>query len=58
LNFTFPGYDEIDLKENGIDTPVTIHNLHEYVELVSHFYLVETIKTQVYYFREGFEKVH
>jgi len=31
LNFTFPGYYDIELIENGADTAVTIKNLDLYV---------------------------
>jgi len=28
LNFTFPGYSDIELIDNGADMPVTISNLN------------------------------
>jgi E3 ubiquitin-protein ligase TRIP12 len=57
LNFTFPGYDEIDLIENGEDMPVTLSNLDQYVQLLSRYYLYESTKSQINAFRDGFNKV-
>eukprot|EP01017_Pseudomicrothorax_dubius_P017697 TRINITY_DN19876_c0_g1_i2.p1 TRINITY_DN19876_c0_g1~~TRINITY_DN19876_c0_g1_i2.p1 ORF type:complete len:393 (+),score=87.06 TRINITY_DN19876_c0_g1_i2:64-1242(+) len=57
LTFTFPGYDEIDIVPNGISKAVTLANVDEYVSALAHYWLVETVKTQVHYFREGFRKV-
>ncbi|KQK81209.1 thyroid hormone receptor interactor 12 [Amazona aestiva] len=33
LDFTLPGFPNIELKKGGKDTPVTIHNLEEYLRL-------------------------
>ena len=57
LNFTFPGYDEIDLIENGEDMPVTLSNLDQYITLLARYYLFETTKSQIAAFRDGFNKV-
>lgn len=58
LNFTFPGYEEIELIENGEDTPVTLSNLEKYVSALTHYYLIETNKSQILAFRDGFDKVN
>jgi len=57
LNFTFPGYDEVDIIENGEDMPVTLSNLDQYISILSNYFLTETLKSQVLAFREGFDKV-
>lgn len=44
LDFTLPGYPNIELRANGSDTAVTIDNVHEYIELVVDF----TLKRGVY----------
>ncbi|NXV79234.1 TRIPC ligase, partial [Atlantisia rogersi] len=33
LDFTLPGFPNIELKKGGKDTPVTIHNLEEYLRV-------------------------
>ena len=35
LYFTFPGYNEVELKEGGSDILLTMKNVEEYVKLVS-----------------------
>jgi len=57
LNFTFPGYNEIELIENGEDMPVTLSNLDQYVSILARYILLETLKSQTSAFREGFDKV-
>ncbi|XP_066267756.1 E3 ubiquitin-protein ligase TRIP12-like isoform X2 [Branchiostoma lanceolatum] len=57
LDFTLPGYPNIELKKGGKDIPVTIHNLEEYVKLVIHWTLIEGVSRQFESFREGFESV-
>ena len=57
LNFTFPGYNEIDLIENGEDMPVTLSNLDQYVSLVFRYYIYESTKSQIIAFKDGFNKV-
>ena len=57
LNFTFPGYSEIDLIENGEDMPVTLSNLDQYVSLIFRYYIYESTKSQIASFRDGFNKV-
>nr|XP_022913625.1 E3 ubiquitin-protein ligase TRIP12 isoform X2 [Onthophagus taurus] len=56
IDFVLPGHN-IELMRNGKSTPVTIHNLHQYVSLVSHWYLYEGVQRQMESLREGFESV-
>ena len=47
LCFTFPGFDDIELRLDGKNTEVTINNLQEYIDLTMHFMFHETIKIQI-----------
>lgn len=57
LDFTLPGYPNIELRKGGKDINVTVDNLGQYVRLVSHWLLVEGVATQMEAVREGFESV-
>ncbi|XP_040283734.1 E3 ubiquitin-protein ligase TRIP12 isoform X7 [Bufo bufo] len=57
LDFTLPGFPNIELKKGGKDVPVTIHNLDEYVRLVIYWALNEGVSRQFDSFRDGFESV-
>ncbi|XP_038050611.1 E3 ubiquitin-protein ligase TRIP12-like isoform X2 [Patiria miniata] len=57
LDFTLPGYGNIELKKGGKDTLVTIHNLEEYLKLVTHWTLVEGVSRQFEALRDGFQSV-
>ncbi|XP_044144992.1 E3 ubiquitin-protein ligase TRIP12 isoform X2 [Bufo gargarizans] len=57
LDFTLPGFPNIELKKGGKDVPVTIHNLDEYVGLVIYWALNEGVSRQFDSFRDGFESV-
>ncbi|KAJ8256885.1 hypothetical protein COCON_G00190370 [Conger conger] len=57
LDFTLPGFPNIELKKGGKDVPVTIHNLDEYLRLVVYWTLNEGVSRQFESFREGFESV-
>ncbi|XP_075426312.1 E3 ubiquitin-protein ligase TRIP12 isoform X2 [Ascaphus truei] len=57
LDFTLPGYPNIELKKGGKDLPVSIHNLEEYVRLVIYWALNEGVSRQFDSFRDGFESV-
>ncbi|XP_026143689.1 E3 ubiquitin-protein ligase TRIP12 isoform X4 [Carassius auratus] len=57
LDFTLPGFPNIELKKGGKDVPVTIHNLEEYLRLVVYWTLNEGVSRQFESFREGFESV-
>lgn len=53
LDFVLPGHPNIELRRGGRDIPVTIHNLHQYISLVSHWFLFEGVQKQFDAFREG-----
>lgn len=53
LDFVLPGHANIELRRGGRDIPVTIHNLHQYISLVTHWFLVEGVQKQYEAFREG-----
>ena len=57
LDFTLPGYPEIELVPNGSSKAVTKDNLSEYVELVVDFTLVSGVKAQVDAVRQGFNQI-
>ncbi|KAG4072120.1 hypothetical protein HA402_015619 [Bradysia odoriphaga] len=44
LDFVLPGHANIELRRGGRDIPVTIHNLHQYISLVTHWFLVEGVQ--------------
>ncbi|EGG21935.1 putative E3 ubiquitin-protein ligase [Cavenderia fasciculata] len=47
----------IDLKPNGANIPVTEENKHEYVRLVAHARMTNSIKEQITNFLEGFHEL-
>lgn len=57
LDFILPGDGCTELRRGGRDLPVTAHNLHNYIDLVSHWLLYEGVTKQMEAFREGFESV-
>lgn len=57
LDFVLPGHANIELRRSGRDIPVTIHNLHQYITLVTHWFLVEGVQKQFEALREGFDSV-
>ncbi|KAM4693958.1 E3 ubiquitin-protein ligase TRIP12 isoform 3-T6 [Discoglossus pictus] len=57
LDFTLPGFPNIELKKGGKDVPVTVHNLDEYVRLIIYWALNEGVSRQFDSFRDGFESV-
>lgn len=57
LDFVLPGHANIELRRGGRDIPVTIHNLHQYIALVSHWFQVEGVQRQFEALREGFDSV-
>lgn len=56
IDFVVPGYN-IELMKSGKSTHVTIHNLHLYVRLMTHWILQEGVSRQMESLREGFESV-
>ncbi|KAG8532811.1 uncharacterized protein KY384_002689 [Bacidia gigantensis] len=57
LDFTLPGYPNIDLVENGSSTPVTIDNVAMYIEKVVDMTLGIGVQRQIEQFRSGFSEV-
>ena len=57
LDFTLPGYPNIELMKGGKDVSVNLENLAQYVKLVSHWLLTEGVSSQMEAVREGFEAV-
>lgn len=57
LDFTLPGFPNIELLKNGKNTTVTIHNLELYLKLILYWTLVEGVHRQLDTFKEGFESV-
>jgi len=57
LDFTLPGYPEIELIPNGSQTQVTIDNVDLYLERVIDMTLGSGVRRQVDAFRAGFSQV-
>ncbi|KAK4506542.1 hypothetical protein PRZ48_000274 [Zasmidium cellare] len=57
LDFTLPGYDNIELVPGGANVNVTIDNVGEYIKKVIDFTLESGVQRQVDSFREGFSAV-
>jgi len=57
LDFTLPGYPEIELIPNGSQTRLTIDNVEEYLERVIDMTLGSGVRRQVDAFRQGFSQV-
>lgn len=53
LDFVLPGHANIELCRGGRDTPVTVHNLHQYISLVTYWFLIEGVQKQFEALREG-----
>ncbi|XP_048518529.1 E3 ubiquitin-protein ligase TRIP12 isoform X1 [Dendroctonus ponderosae] len=56
LVFVVPGYN-VELIKNGKNTHLTIHNLHVYVQVLTHWLLHEGVARQMEALREGFNSV-
>ncbi|CAG9769753.1 unnamed protein product [Ceutorhynchus assimilis] len=56
LDFVIPGYN-VELMKNGKNTHLSIHNLHVYVKVITHWMLYEGIARQMEALREGFDSV-
>ncbi|KAJ5495900.1 hypothetical protein N7539_001016 [Penicillium diatomitis] len=57
LDFTLPGYPNIELIPNGSNVPLTIENVDQYVENVIDMTLGRGVRHQVDAFRAGFSQV-
>ena len=58
LYFTFPGYDEIELKQGGSEILLTMKNVEEYVNLIYDFIFYKGIDRVVTAFRDGFALIY
>jgi E3 ubiquitin-protein ligase TRIP12 len=57
LDFTLPGYPEVELQPHGSSTNVTIDNVGAYVKKVIDFTLGTGVQKQIDAFRAGFSQV-
>ncbi|KAI6088608.1 hypothetical protein F4821DRAFT_233333 [Hypoxylon rubiginosum] len=57
LDFTLPGYPDVELTPGGSQIPVTIYNVESYLEKVIDLTLGRGVKRQVEAFRGGFSQV-
>ncbi|KAF3389483.1 hypothetical protein F1880_003807 [Penicillium rolfsii] len=57
LDFTLPGYPDIELIADGSNVPLTIDNVDQYVEGVIDMTLGSGVRRQVDAFRAGFSQV-
>ena len=57
LDFTLPGYPDIDLIEKGSDASVTIENVQSYIDRVVDLTLGSGVKRQLDAFKQGFSQV-
>ena len=57
LDFTLPGYPNIELAEHGANTPVTIANVDRYFNAVIDMTVGSGVKRQIDEFRAGFSSV-
>lgn len=57
LDFTLPGYPNIELVPGGADEPVTIDNVNNYIRKVVEVTLSSGVQRQVDAFRAGFSQV-
>lgn len=57
INFTIPGYPDIELKEGGADLWVTDENIEQYVNLVARSTLWDCVVAQIVSFISGFNEV-
>ncbi|KAL0469775.1 thyroid hormone receptor interactor 12, variant 2 [Neurospora intermedia] len=57
LDFTLPGYPEVELVSNGSQTRLTIENVDLYLEKVIDMTLGSGVRRQIEAFRSGFSQV-
>ncbi|KAH6887572.1 hypothetical protein B0T10DRAFT_562785 [Thelonectria olida] len=57
LDFTLPGYPNIELEDNGVQKRVTIDNVDSYLEKVIDMTLGSGVRRQVKAFQAGFSQV-
>ncbi|KAH6647608.1 hypothetical protein BKA67DRAFT_662382 [Truncatella angustata] len=57
LDFTLPGFPDVELVSGGAHTPVTIYNVESYLDKVIDMTLGSGVKRQIDAFRAGFSQV-
>ncbi|KAJ3236325.1 Ubiquitin fusion degradation protein 4 [Chytriomyces hyalinus] len=57
LDFTLPGYSDVEIKSSGSEIPITMENVGEYVSSVANMTVVEGVRQQIQAFRHGFDTV-
>ncbi|KAJ2711910.1 Ubiquitin fusion degradation protein 4, partial [Coemansia spiralis] len=57
LDFSLPGYPSVELRPGGAEVPVTINNVHSYIDLVAQWTLWKGVRSQVAAFCDGFDHV-
>ncbi|KAJ3112823.1 Ubiquitin fusion degradation protein 4, partial [Phlyctochytrium bullatum] len=57
LDFTLPGYPDVELLPGGANIDVTDDNVQDYLERVADLTVGSGIRHQVEAFRQGFDKV-
>jgi len=57
LDFTLPGYPDIELIEDGSNVPVTMGNVHKYIDRVLDMSLGSGVRPQIEAFQGGFSQV-
>jgi len=57
LDFTLPGYPDIELIENGSEVDVTNWNVEEYLKEIINFTIGKGVNKQIEAFRKGFNSV-
>lgn len=57
IDFTLPGYSNIELMKGGKDIAVTLENVEHYVDRVIQMTVGNGVRRQVEAFRKGFDRV-
>ncbi|KAL6247489.1 Ubiquitin fusion degradation protein 4, partial [Rhinocladiella similis] len=57
LDFTLPGYPNIELREKGSDINVTMENVQDYIDRVLDLSLGRGVRSQIEAFQTGFSQV-
>jgi len=58
LDFSLPGFPNIELMKSGTKTSLTIDNLDKYLNLIAYWTLHEGVKQQMEALREGFQSLY
>ena len=58
LYFTFPGYNDIELKKGGAEILLTMKNVEEYINLIYDFIFYRGIDRAMTAFKEGFNLIY